>query len=294
MKEPNLENEAKLNQFIKELKLEDNEVFRQFAAMMELPEEQFLTIMPVVLESIEKQFNTPQVQLNFAQALNSMKLNFEDFEAFLDGMVQSLKESPLHNLSATKISFLVQIISILHNTFAASEGIAKRIIKIPIEKCDSRAKAPTYAHVDDSGMDVYALEDIFIGPGETVLIPLGFKVAIPRGFELQARPKSGRSLKSKLRVANAPGTIDAGYRGEVAIIIDNIEPKIKDLEYEYDDEGNIKVTGIDFGSTHTIGAGEKFAQLVLAEVPKVSWYQVEKVADDSDRAEGGFGSTGLK
>lgn len=294
MDEINVNKELQLNQFIKELDLENNETFQQFSVMLNLPDEQFEPLKPVVLDSLERSFNTPEVRLNFARALNSMELNLEDLEDFLNGMIMALQDSALHNLSKTKIDFLTSIIGILHNAFTASEGISKRIIKVPIEKCDDRAKAPTYANTTDSGMDVYALEDITIAPGETKLIPIGIKVALPRGYELQVRPKSGRSLKSKLRIANTPGTIDAGYRDEIGIIVENIEPVISDISYEYDDEGNLKITSIDFGSSHTIGAGEKFAQLVLAEVPKASWLQVDSVAEIGEDRGGGFGSTGLK
>ena len=294
MDEINVDKELQLNQFIKELDLENNETFQQFSVMLNLPDEQFEPLKPVVLDSLERSFNTPEVRLNFARALNSMELNLEDLEDFLNGMIIALQDSALHNLSKTKIDFLTSIIGILHNAFTASEGISKRIIKVPIEKCDDRAKAPTYANTTDSGMDVYALEDITIAPGETKLIPIGIKVALPRGYELQVRPKSGRSLKSKLRIANTPGTIDAGYRDEIGIIVENIEPVISDISYEYDDEGNLKITSIDFGSSHTIGAGEKFAQLVLAEVPKVSWLQVDSVTGIGEDRGGGFGSTGLK
>ena len=294
MDEINVDKELQLNQFIKELDLENNETFQQFSVMLNLPDDQFEPLKPVVLDSLERSFNTPEVRLNFARALNSMELNLEDLEDFLNGMILALQDSALHNLSKTKIDFLTSIIGILHNAFTASEGISKRIIKVPIEKCDDRAKAPTYANTTDSGMDVYALEDITIAPGETKLIPIGIKVALPRGYELQVRPKSGRSLKSKLRIANTPGTIDAGYRDEIGIIVENIEPVISDISYEYDDEGNLKITSIDFGSSHTIGAGEKFAQLVLAEVPKVSWLQVDSVTGIGEDRGGGFGSTGLK
>ena len=294
MDEINVDKELQLNQFIKELDLENNETFQQFSVMLNLPDEQFEPLKPVVLDSLERSFNTPEVRLNFARALNTMELTLEDLEDFLNGMIMALQDSALHNLSKTKIDFLTSIIGILHNAFTASEGISKRIIKVPIEKCDDRAKAPTYANTTDSGMDVYALEDITIAPGETKLIPIGIKVALPRGYELQVRPKSGRSLKSKLRIANTPGTIDAGYRDEIGIIVENIEPVISDISYEYDDEGNLKITSIDFGSSHTIGAGEKFAQLVLAEVPKASWLQVDSVAEIGEDRGGGFGSTGLK
>jgi dUTP pyrophosphatase len=179
----------------------------------------------------------------------------------------------------------------MYNAAADIEGIAKRNILIPIEYCKEGAKMPAYAHETDSGMDVYALEDITIAPGETKLIPIGIKVAIPAGYELQVRPKSGRCLKTKLRIANTPGTIDAGYRDEICVIIDNIEPFIKSAEMG---EGGV-LYNVEFGSSYTIGAGEKFAQLVLCEVPKALFYEVESVSTiENDGRKGGFGSSGLK
>lgn len=81
-------------------------------------------------------------------------------------------------------------------------GIAKKFVRIPIEYCHPEAKMPAYANPTDAGMDVYALEDITIAPGETKIIPTGIKVAIPAGYEIQVRGKSGRCVKTKLRVAN--------------------------------------------------------------------------------------------
>jgi dUTP pyrophosphatase len=194
-------------------------------------------------------------------------------------------------LSHQKRDFLKQMHAMTYNALAEAEGVAKKTILIAIEYCREGAKMPTYAHLTDSGMDVYALEDITIAPGETKLVPTGIKIAIPSGYELQVRPKSGRCLKTKLRVANTPGTIDAGYRDEIGVIIDNIEPFIKSADM--DDTG--RLYNVEFGSSHTIGAGEKFAQLVLCEVPKAAFYEVESVsAIENDGRAGGFGSTGVK
>ena len=147
-------------------------------------------------------------------------------------------------------------------------------------------------------MDVYAQEDITIAPGETKLIPLGIKVAIPLGYELQVRPKSGRCLKTKLRVANTPGTIDAGYRDEVGVIIENIDPPIRAIRIDPSkpilSDSPIAFGQLEFGQSYTINAGEKFAQLVLSEVPKVAWVQVDSVSGVGEDRGGGFGSTGLK
>ena len=103
-------------------------------------------------------------------------------------------------------------------------------------------------------MNLYALEDITVGPGETKLVATGIKVALPPGYELQVRPKSGRALKTKLRVANTPGTIDAGYRDEIKVIIENIESPIKDIKYEFDEVTHRPIiTSIEHGSSFFIG-----------------------------------------
>jgi dUTP pyrophosphatase len=180
------------------------------------------------------------------------------------------------------------------NAINDTEGIAKRIVRIPFEFCRDEVRVPEYAHVTDSGMDLYALDDYTIHPGETVLIPTGIKVALPPGYELQVRPKSGRALKTKLRIANTPGTIDAGYRDEIEVIIENIEAPIKDITYSFDSKGYPVITSIEHGSDMFIGKGEKFAQLVLMEVPKAALFEVSSVQDYGEDREGGFGSTGLK
>jgi dUTP pyrophosphatase len=164
-------------------------------------------------------------------------------------------------------------------------------VLIPIEYCREDAKMPTYAHLTDAGMDIYLTEDVVIHPGETKLIPTGLKVAIPLGYELQVRPKSGRSLKSKLRIANTPGTIDAGYRDEIGIIADNIDPVIRHADMDE----NGRLYNVLWGSDITLSKGEKIAQLVLSEVPKAVFYEVEAVsAIQNDGRKGGFGSTGDK
>ena len=126
-----------------------------------------------------------------------------------------------------------------------------------------------------------------------MLIPTGIKVAIPEGYEIQVRPKSGRALKTKLRVANTPGTIDTGYRDEVKVIIENVEPPIKDIAYHFEN-GKVIIDSILHGMPFTIGKGEKFAQLVLNKIEKANFYKVEDInLFEGDRG-GGFGSSGLK
>jgi len=130
---------------------------------------------------------------------------------------------------------------------------------------------PTYALRGDAGVDVRAAKTVTITPGETTLVPTGLYVAIPPGYELQARPRSGLSLRSDLRIPNSPGTIDSNYRGEIQIIMQH--------------------TG--FNEEIVIKEGERIAQLVLNRVPTILWDELDTLPD-SDRGDAGFGSTGVK
>ena len=142
-------------------------------------------------------------------------------------------------------------------------------VKVKIKKLDERAVVPTYGTEDAAGFDFYAIEDVTINAGETKLIKTGIAMAIPSGYEVQVRPRSGMSLKTSFRVANAPGTIDADYRGECNVIGNNIHA----------------VSPIE------IKAGDRVAQGVLNKVPQASFEVVDEL-DDTARGTGGYGSTG--
>lgn len=265
--------------------------FDELGAMLSLPEEQFAILAPVFLAELEKGMHNVNDQMIMVQSMNMLGLKAENVREQYEAIYKEIDEQMGDIISHQKRDFLKQMLGITYNALSEAEGVAKKTILIPIEFCNKNAKMPAYAHLTDSGMDIYSLEDITITPGETKLIPTGLKVAIPAGYELQVRPKSGRCLKTKLRVANTPGTIDAGYRDEIGVIIDNIEPFIKSAQM--DETG--RLYNIEFGSSYTIGKGEKFAQLVLCEIPKAAFYQVESVAAvENDGRAGGFGSTGVK
>lgn len=264
--------------------------------LLALPEEQFTLVAPGVMQSYQQILNNPSDKIGLVQSFNAMGLKAEDVEEAFSTLEEEIDKM---NLSVGKRSFLKGIFASIISAVNDTEGIAKKIVQIPIELCDPEAKIPQYAHQTDSGMDIYALDDIVVRPGETVLVPTGIKVALPPGYELQVRPKSGRALKTKLRVANTPGTIDQGYRDEIKVIIENVESPIKDIKYEevLGEEGiieHLKVTSIEYGSNFYIGKGEKFAQLILCEVPKAAFYAVDSVAGIGEDRGGGFGSTSLK
>lgn len=264
--------------------------FDGIGLLLALPEDQFALLAPTFLHEVEKSINNSNDQFAMAQAMNTAGYRIEDLKTTFDTICSEI-DAQMTTLTAQKRDFLKSLVGITYNAVSAADGIAKRHILIPIEYCHPDAKMPTYAHLTDAGMDIYLTEDITIHPGETKLIPTGIKVALPLGYELQVRPKSGRSLKSKLRISNTPGTIDAGYRDEIGIIVDNIDQVIKGGEL--DETGHL--TGILWGSDITLSKGEKIAQLVLSEVPKAVFYEVESVSTiENDGRNGGFGSTGDK
>lgn len=266
------------------------DIFDTIIKLLALPDEQFSILAPGVLESYKLTLNNPNDKIALVQSMNAEGLKAEDLTA---NFMQIIDEIENTNLPVVKKDFLKELIATLVNTVNDTEGIAKRNVPVAIELCHPDAKIPQYAHISDSGADIYALEDITVHPGETVLVPTGFKVAPPPGFEFQVRPKSGRALKTKLRVANTPGTIDQGYRDEVKVIIENIEPPIKHIDYIFNNDGSIRIKSILHGSDYFIGKGEKFAQLVLCEVPKASFYRVDNVQEIGEDRGGGFGSTSI-
>ena len=276
---------------------ETKDIFDMIIKLLALPDEQFSILAPGVLESYKLTLNNPNDKIALVQSMNAEGLKAEDLTS---SFVQVVDEIDNSNLPVVKRDFLKELIATLVNAVNDTEGIAKRNVPVAIELCHPEARIPQYAHISDSGADVYALDDITIHPGETVLVPTGFKVALLPGFELQVRPKSGRALKTKLRIANTPGTIDQGYRDEVKVIIENVEPPIKDIQYEEvinvetGKVDHLKIKSILYGSDFFIGKGEKFCQLVLCEVPKASFYRVESVQNIGEDRNGGFGSTGLQ
>lgn len=143
--------------------------------------------------------------------------------------------------------------------------------KIKVKIYSTSGSIPEYGSEHAAGADVRALETFFLNPGERHLFKTGLFAEIPIGYELQVRPRSGSALKQGISIVNTPGTIDADYRGEIGIILIN--------------HGNESVM---------IESGSKIAQLVLKQAPQADFIKVESYEDleQSDRGQGGFGSTG--
>lgn len=134
----------------------------------------------------------------------------------------------------------------------------------------SRHDLPQYETELAAGLDVRAdiEEQIVIKPLGRAIVPTGLYVEIPKGYEIQVRPRSGLSAKHGLTVLNSPGTIDADYRGEIGVVLANLS-----------------------GDDYTLNPGERVAQLVLAKFERVEWSETEELSD-TERGEGGFGHTG--
>ena len=140
---------------------------------------------------------------------------------------------------------------------------------LQLKRIHPEATLPAYAHEGDAGMDVRSVEELEILPGARALVHTGLVMMLPPGWEAQVRPRSGLALKHGVTVLNTPGTIDAGYRGEVGVILAN------------------------FGSEpFRVAKGDKVAQIVVAPVVRAGIVEAAEV-DDTERGAGGFGSTGV-
>ena len=140
---------------------------------------------------------------------------------------------------------------------------------VKVLRSDPAAQLPAYAHPGDAGMDVRSIEEVVLAPGARALVRTGLVLELPPDAEAQVRPRSGLALKHGVTVLNTPGTIDAGYRGEVGVILINLG----DVPFK-------------------VEKGMKIAQLVVAPVAQAEIVEVSAV-DASDRGAGGFGSTGV-
>lgn len=144
-----------------------------------------------------------------------------------------------------------------------------RTVDIPLQLLDPGLPVPSYAHPDDAGADLYARHDVELAPGARAVVPTGVAVALPPGWVALVHPRSGLAARHGLTVVNAPGTVDAGFRGEIAVILLNT-----DREH-----------------TVRLARGDRIAQLVLQRVATARFTVVEDLAD-SARGAGGLGSTG--
>lgn len=238
----------------------------QFFTILELPDAQFNAVYPELKKNLAQVYDSNAMRKQLLEQLETMPT--VDLEAEFSGVEQIIEEIKNdESLSDNKKEMLTDLMSVSARLLSDLVKNPREQITVKITRISEDAILPTYAHDTDAGADVYAIEETVIKPYQTVIVKTGIKVAIPKGYEIQIRPRSGLSSKTNLRIANAPGTIDADYRGEVGVIMTNIG-----------------------GTTATIAKGDRIAQMVIMPVPMIKWEEVDSL-DSTERNEKGFGST---
>ncbi len=142
-------------------------------------------------------------------------------------------------------------------------------VDVLIQRLDPDLPAPSYAHPGDAGADLVAAEDVELAPGERAMVPTGLALALPDGYAAFVHPRSGLAARLGVTIVNAPGTVDAGYRGEIKVTLLNT----------------------DIRNTVRLRRGDRIAQLVIQRVERAVFHEV-KTLPGSARGDGGFGSTG--
>jgi dUTP pyrophosphatase len=144
-----------------------------------------------------------------------------------------------------------------------------RTVEILISRLDPGMPLPSYAHPGDAGADLATTVDVRLDPGERAMVPTGVGVALPEGYVALVHPRSGLAARSGVSIVNAPGTVDAGYRGEIKVVLINLDP----------------------AEPVVLRRGDRIAQLVIQEVAQAQFVEVDRLPD-SARGAGGYGSTG--
>ena len=141
-------------------------------------------------------------------------------------------------------------------------------LTVHLRRLDDGLPAPAYAHPGDAGADLHTAVDVRLGPGERALVPTGIAIALPEGYVALVHPRSGLAARHGLSIVNTPGTVDAGYRGEIKVLLVNLDPR-EPVE---------------------LRRGDRIAQLVVQRVEHATFVEVSELPD-SVRGEGGYGST---
>ena len=143
------------------------------------------------------------------------------------------------------------------------------MVEILVTRLDDGVPLPSYAHPGDAGADLTTTVDVRLGPGERAMVPTGIGVALPEGYVALVHPRSGLAARFGVSIVNAPGTVDAGYRGEVKVMLINLDPA-EPVELQ---------------------RGDRIAQLVIQQVERARFVEVDRLPE-SVRGDGGYGSTG--
>ncbi|MDT7581902.1 MAG: dUTP pyrophosphatase [Pseudonocardiales bacterium] len=143
------------------------------------------------------------------------------------------------------------------------------MVEVLIRRIDATVAVPAYAHPGDAGADLVTTVDVRLEPGQRAMVPTGVSIALPHGYVALVHPRSGLAAACGLSIVNAPGTVDAGYRGEITVLLVNLDP----------------------AEAVTLRRGDRIAQLVIQRVEQARFVEVDTLPG-SGRGEGGYGSTG--
>lgn len=238
----------------------------QFLTVLELPDEKFDVLWKELQPKLDTLFDSAKFQNDTLQSLQMLPTdNIEEERKAAEELIEEIKDDD--TVSENKKEMLTMIIEKTVLAIIKLIEVPRERIKVKIMRVSENAKIPEYAHKTDAGADLFASEEIVLKPHETKIIPTGLKLEIPAGYECQVRPRSGLSLKTPLRVANAPGTVDSDYRGLLGVVMQN--------------------TG---GVSYTIKQGDKIAQLLIAPTPMMDFEETDTLSE-TDRGEKGYGST---
>ena len=231
-----------------------------------LPDEQFAEIHTYITVGIENAYADPSFKKELKRLTDS--LSPEDYQMMMVTFGTITEEISKLDCLEEKKSFL----NLIMNSMSA--GIIEMYadpydIVVPIQFFGDANEVPVYAHSTDAGADVFAAQDVII-PANCFgySISLGFAFALPRGWQAEARPRSGLSKKTRMRISNTPGTIDGGYRDELCLLVDN------------------------FGEELSFNRGDRICQLVLQPIYRMRFVPTANVKEIGEDRGGGFGSTG--
>ena len=245
-----------------------------------LSDEELNVAKPAILDSLTQSLTGPEATEQIDNYLKQCDLmgyslteynrDIEEGKKVIESILLELKERYQDSEVKVELIDMIASLSETYYTVLALRIANREDINIGIELIHPNAKIPTYAHEGDQGADVYAVEDTIIEPHTFGnVIPTGLKLMIPKGWAIAIRPRSGLSKNTPLRISNSPATIDQLYRGEVKILFDNFS-----------------------NEPVAIKAGERVAQFVIEKNYRGTFTQVDSVSAETDRGEGGFGSSG--
>jgi len=143
------------------------------------------------------------------------------------------------------------------------------VVDIALRRLDPGLPPPSYAHPGDAGADLFTTVDVTLAPGERAMVPTGIAIALPEGYVALVHPRSGLAARHGVSIVNSPGTVDAGYRGEIKVMLVNLDP----------------------AASVTLSRGDRIAQLVVQRFETASFVEVDALPE-SERGAGGYGSTG--